>query len=388
MVSTVKARPNHYEMLGLAPAASDGEIARAFARQMAMFRPMADAAHIGMAYETLRDPTKRRAYDDSLGLRPEPKPVQSPTALSFRTSVRPIGSAPVGRPDPSDVETVPNPAPQAEPRPAPSAVPELGPGSFIAASLREPAKLEARDDHAILTQPKPEPRPRAEAERMVQSKIGDLLAGDRGRWDRASDEDRPAGLGRAGVAIGALVVGVALIGAWVGLDAGNAGEAQPQERAVSVPLPAPKAVGEPSATAPAPKAGLFEALPQRRAPLAVASRRVRRAPSPQQPIKVEDRLAEVSQSLQGGYYAGASVDQASEPVATEAPAVTPTKASMPLPNKVVARTLERIGYACGDVASTSAGEAPGVYNVTCTSGHSYQAKPVRGRYHFRRVDSH
>jgi len=27
----------------------------------------------------------------------------------------------------------------------------------------------------------------------------------------------------------------------------------------------------------------------------------------------------------------------------------------------------------------------GVFKVTCSSGHSYQAAPVRGRYHFRRV---
>jgi hypothetical protein len=53
---------------------------------------------------------------------------------------------------------------------------------------------------------------------------------------------------------------------------------------------------------------------------------------------------------------------------------------------VIARTIHRIGYSCGDVASATAvdGQAPGVYKITCTSGQSYQAKPVRGRYHFRR----
>jgi hypothetical protein len=69
----------------------------------------------------------------------------------------------------------------------------------------------------------------------------------------------------------------------------------------------------------------------------------------------------------------------------EAPAPAATQASMPLPNHVIARTIGRIGYACGSVASTSATETPGVFKVTCTSGHSYQAKPVRGRYHFRRL---
>jgi hypothetical protein len=61
-------------------------------------------------------------------------------------------------------------------------------------------------------------------------------------------------------------------------------------------------------------------------------------------------------------------------------------ASMPLPNSVVARTIGRIGYACGEVASTAPVDgARGVFRVTCTSGHSYQATPVRGRYHFRRI---
>ena len=62
-----------------------------------------------------------------------------------------------------------------------------------------------------------------------------------------------------------------------------------------------------------------------------------------------------------------------------------TPASMPLSNATVARTLGRIGYSCGEVASTSAVEgSPGAFKVTCTSGHSYKAAPVRGRYRFSR----
>jgi hypothetical protein len=62
---------------------------------------------------------------------------------------------------------------------------------------------------------------------------------------------------------------------------------------------------------------------------------------------------------------------------------------MPLPNKVIAQTIHRIGYSCGNVASTSAVEgSSGVFTVTCTSGETYQASPVRGRYHFRKVASH
>jgi hypothetical protein len=58
---------------------------------------------------------------------------------------------------------------------------------------------------------------------------------------------------------------------------------------------------------------------------------------------------------------------------------------MPLSNATIARTIARIGYSCGQVASTEAVEGEsGVIKVTCTSGQSYRAAPVRGRYHFRR----
>ncbi len=55
---------------------------------------------------------------------------------------------------------------------------------------------------------------------------------------------------------------------------------------------------------------------------------------------------------------------------------------------MIARTIERIGYACGDIASSAAGDGPGVYTVTCTSGQTYRAAPVGGRYHFKRLGSH
>jgi hypothetical protein len=78
---------------------------------------------------------------------------------------------------------------------------------------------------------------------------------------------------------------------------------------------------------------------------------------------------------------------ASDPLAVDAPAAQPVAASLPLPNSVIARTIERIGYSCGAVSSTAAveGAAPGTFKVTCSSGQSYQAAPVRGRYHFRRL---
>ena len=66
--------------------------------------------------------------------------------------------------------------------------------------------------------------------------------------------------------------------------------------------------------------------------------------------------------------------------------VTAAAANLPLPNATVARTIERIGYSCGRIAASEPvdGAAAGVFKITCTSGDSYQATPVRGRYHFRR----
>ena len=81
-------------------------------------------------------------------------------------------------------------------------------------------------------------------------------------------------------------------------------------------------------------------------------------------------------------------DVAIEQAAAE---TAPIKAAarMPLPNAVIARTIGRIGYPCGQVATTAAvgDEASGVFKVTCTSGHSYRAAPVGGRYRFRRLGS-
>ena len=80
------------------------------------------------------------------------------------------------------------------------------------------------------------------------------------------------------------------------------------------------------------------------------------------------------------------MEAAAGQVAAESAPAAVTAAKLPLPNAVVARTIGRIGYACGQVASTTAleGGEPGAFKVTCTSGHSYRAAPVRGRYHFRR----
>jgi hypothetical protein len=57
---------------------------------------------------------------------------------------------------------------------------------------------------------------------------------------------------------------------------------------------------------------------------------------------------------------------------------------LPLSNAVIARTIDRIGYACGEVASAAPADGEGVFKITCSSGQVFQAAPVSGRYRFRR----
>jgi hypothetical protein len=91
----------------------------------------------------------------------------------------------------------------------------------------------------------------------------------------------------------------------------------------------------------------------------------------------ENRIAEIQSAI------GSAQEAAPELAAADTPAAPAVAASLPLPNNVIARTIERIGYSCGDVVSATAVEG-GAYKVACSSGQSYQARPVRGRYHFRR----
>jgi curved DNA-binding protein CbpA len=73
MVSPVKSRLTHYDSLGLTPAATPDEIAEAFSKQIHINitspeEAVEHAERIYIAYETLRDPTRRRAYDAAIGL--------------------------------------------------------------------------------------------------------------------------------------------------------------------------------------------------------------------------------------------------------------------------------------------------------------------------------
>ena len=95
MVSSVKSVPNHYQTLGLSPTASDQEIAAAFSRAMGSFGGLSitGAARIGAAFEVLRSPSKRRAYDRAIGLSSEPRSYQWPINATARSNAGLMGSA-------------------------------------------------------------------------------------------------------------------------------------------------------------------------------------------------------------------------------------------------------------------------------------------------------
>ena len=344
MATTVKTRANHYQTLGLTPAASEGEIARAFAREISLsqLRAFGGVAEVSIAYEVLRDPAKRRAYDESLGLNaPPPPPVERPERYSL--SIPAIHLDPPARPEP-----------KAEARMA----------SFIASSLREPAQPEPRHDPS--PPPRIEPsRPSLEPRPAIHLTRPHPIEEDRDAQDQPIDWKRAAGIA------GALVAAVGLIGAWAGWEAGNDGGAEQEmqpKRAVTVALPRAKPV--------APEASLAtisEAKVQRRARPAVAARRAGSAP-------VANEIAMAAPAPRDP----PEVNPAEEAVAEAEPAAVAVAASLPLSNATIARTIGRIGYSCGQVASTSH-ILGNVFKVTCTSGDSYRAAPIHGRYRFKRL---
>jgi hypothetical protein len=175
---------------------------------------------------------------------------------------------------------------------------------------------------------------------------------------------------------GGLVAAVGLVGAWAGWTAGNAIEPDQARAAATVSLRPPPT--PPAAIATAPEAAVLDAPVRQATRPNVAVVPVKRAhPAPEVPPS-EPRQFDV-----------AIPDTTPEPAiaaATETPPkAVPASMPLPLPSSVVARTIEKIGYRCGSVASTSDGGAPGVFKVTCTSGHSYRASPVHGRYRFKRL---
>jgi hypothetical protein len=376
MDSITKAR-SHYETLGLATDATGDEIARAYARGIGMFgsRTLTDVAAASIAFETLRDPDRRRAYDSSIGLG---RPVQ-PRILSTAGRAQYIGPAPASLADgvlhASATRQPVRPQSPSEPRTA----------SFIAASLRRPVELAPVELAPEPTAPVPQPEP--QAARVPPPPARPPLPLRQAADLRLADADEePVQWSRTLFAAGGLIAGVVVIGALAGLEAGRSAEPQPAEAAVTAALPAakPRAASAAPEAAPAPEASIVAPKPARRSVTAPpAAARAERPSAPNARARLE-RFAEAIQSNIAPVEADASEPGLAEPAPPEA-----TAAALPLPNSVVARTIERIGYSCGKVASTSAIEgSSGAYTVTCTSGQSYRAAPVRGRYHFRKIGGH
>jgi protein TonB len=214
LISSVKSRPNHYETLGLTPTASGDDIAEAFATKSS--KHIADpratepdmrelARQIRIAHETLRDPVRRRAYDDSLGLTSEAEPHRpeepaEPSAVPFMAAPPPKPAKQRARGKSRDLESQlqPEERPQAKAAPKadrhirkapsdsvkrrarkaagklpaqqerpPKAPAQQSAGAFMAATTRKPAKQrahEASPDHSSQWEPQ---RPKAPTEPNV-----------------------------------------------------------------------------------------------------------------------------------------------------------------------------------------------------------------------------
>jgi len=341
MASAAGLRPNHYETLGVSPGATDSEIAQAFARMMGMFgvRPVSVAAQLSVAFEVLRNPSKRRDYDRALGLTRDPEPLPWSVGGVARSSPGLIGSAWSGLGE--QVTRSPLPKPVEEPQ-AQGATPEPRIASFIASSLRGPPRREV---------------PEIAAEQ-----------GPREADDGSIDWRRPALAGAA------LVLAAGLIGTMAGLSVTGSESAAPGANVTS-DLPAAR----PSSTV-APPTPSAQAVAEA-APAVPVEKPTARLPS-----RHSFARAAVDEAPSLAIHEQPQADLASDATAADplAPEPAADAATMPLSNSVVARTIERIGYSCGTVVSTTAAEASGVYTVTCSSGHTYRAAPIHGRYRFRR----
>ena len=350
MVSGVKSRPNHYEALGLPPAASDDEIARAFVKKMSLFgaHGMDEAAHILIAYETLRNAEKRREYDASIGLGAK----RAPELRQWSASLAPprwspfIASATAKPGEDGDSGSF-EPHVAAEPPAQAPAARKIAPESGLQPQPARPEPdggLEALVHHIRAVG-------RSERENLRQAR------------NRAPDWKKPM------LAVSGLVLGAGLIGTLAGLSVtDNETPAQAEPAKASTPPKPSSIAARPAAFV----ATAIETQAERAQEAAVPEYRTRRAKRPRPSSFAERESLDLESANQA-----AAVAQPAQAVA----------ADMPLPGSLVARTIERIGYACEKVASTAPveGEAEGVYKVTCSSGQSYQATPVHGRYRFRRL---
>ena len=317
-------------MLGVKPTATVEEITEAFARKMSLFGAhlMAEAPQISVAYETLRNAARRRDYDRTIGLHMGSEPrawgftVAPPRWMPLITSIPPAPPA-----------QAPEPHVELEPR------------------LAAPRPVERVD-----------PEPLADLYERMEIERSREFRENRFAWKR------PA------MAAGGLLIGAGLIGGLAGFSVKDNAQSAKAEPALSVALPEAKAPADALPASAQPDSLITPELPR-----TAAVPKARRSPAPQRSTGSTTAWADdIAKSLSAD---APAVDQAA---ASDSQPAEVVQASLPLSKSVIARTIERIGYRCGDVAS-SVPAAAGAFIVTCSSGGTYQAKPVRGRYHFRRV---
>ena len=361
MVETVKVRTNHYETLGLTPAASSEEIAQAFAKEVNLIalRPLGTFARVSAAYEALRDPVRRLAYDASLA--PLPRPSQSLIGRLERAPIedRSLAKASHTKPLPPSVE------PDVLPPPKPIAAP------LADEPLRQSPEQSATD-----------------GQRQQWAEPPDQYFADQVDWrelEREARADRSMRSDVGGLVINTAVGGALLLaivlGAWTGLESGN--DNQQAQQGLTVDLPISLATTAPADVAtPASVSSSSEEDVERPREAPQVAARIEPARPPLQIDLPNEVPAKVAPADKDQTSESPSGEFAAEPAV---PAVGTAK--LPLPDAVVARTIGRIGYECGQVASTTSmeDEAPGTFKVTCTSGDSYRAAPVNGRYRFRRL---
>jgi hypothetical protein len=374
MVNKVRSRPNHYELLGLAPAAESAEVHRAFVAKMSSFgaHSIEEAAQFLVAYETLRDREKRRSYDASLGLLAKPAPREWSIAVTPPRWTPFMVKVPTNQPPEPQVSLDQSREVPGEPEVASPAVqsgvnePSVEPAARYEAQQQERAQKIPHEDLEV-----------------VLKHIRDVGRAERERMRHA--DSAPSDWRRVGLALGGLLVGAAILGTMAGLsvqDKSGAAQAEPA-RAPAERAPKPETVLDPSPpTSTAALAGpATEELPQAITPVLRRGHRLFR----------ERHSARQRMAQSAAAESAPSQDRAPEGAALS-PAPQPdqgTAADLPVSTKLIARTIERIGYRCGDVSSAAPaeGKAQGVYRITCSSGQTYQATPVRGRYHFRRLGS-
>ena len=391
-MSLVKPRPNHYDTLGIAPSASADEISDAFARKMSLFQadPLGRSAQICIAYETLRDPAKRRKHDRSIGLGPEPK-IELPrwTYAAKQPRWAPLVASAeqnFARRRAKAMEKAPEPLLTDRSLSEAAVDPRL---AAIAASVRELAKPAVPRSPTQPMRQRPQPRPTEMRGDFSLEEISKHIRSV-GRADKVSSHSsKHSGLEwkRPALTLGALIVGAGLFGALAGLSLKGDETPAPVEAAIAhghqLTVRDHQAASSFTASAAAP----VDNFPEPRAARSASASRAERTINRQRRTSLfEQRMVKSLSTPDPTAEAQPDNLGVDQPVAQ---ADQPMTSNLPLSRALIARTIERIGYPCGAIASATEadGQAPGVFQVTCTSGHSYRATPERGRYHFRRVNS-